>query len=263
VLTWRSVFTDTNGGREVVSYQIHRGDADDFAPGPLTLLATVTPGDFGSLTGEETYTDTNPAGVDSYRVVPVNGAGQTAADLPLPHLLPYSVAGIVPAQTSNFTVNLNPGSSVFYTDTEFVSTYIATRVYTGTQHPSANAAMLNRYYEIGTNAETYSARLCLSYDQTEVPVGIDEDRIRLCRWDDGPWSCPDRSAVSDATANVVCAENIDMLFGEWTLGAVGPTVVTVRDLQAADRTSTPIGLVLVPVVLFGVALIAARKRVLS
>jgi len=58
--------------------------------------------------------------------------------------------------------------------------------------------------------------------------------------------------------NAVCADNVTQ-FSDWTLGTVGPTAVTLNDLQAADRAISPIGWWLLAALALG-ALLFIRKR---
>jgi hypothetical protein len=106
----------------------------------------------------------------------------------------------------------------------------------------------------------FNTRLSLNYDQGEVG-SLDEDLLRLCRWSGSDWTCYPRSAQSDSAANVACADNVTA-FSDWTLGTVGPTAVTVRDLQAADRVAryAPIGLALIAMIVLGALVFVNHRR---
>ncbi len=107
-------------------------------------------------------------------------------------------------------------------------------------HPNANAAgggawMLARYYTL-TPTGSVDATVCLGYQDGELGT-IAEDQLRLCRWDTGAgqWSCLTRSASSSTTNNTVCADDVTQ-FSDWTLGAVGPNAVTLREFRASAPT---------------------------
>ncbi len=255
VLSWRPVFTDTADEREVVSYQIHRSLDSAFTPGPGTLIATVAPANFGTATGTETYTDAIAPANAYYRVMPINGAGQAATDLALPALSGNSILQAVLPDV-NVTVTLQAGSYLAYTSTG-TSTYVSVTVFANTPHPERTLGMIDRYYHLGSDAADFTARLCLSYDQSEAGA-IDEATLRLCRYTGSAWNCPTSTAYPDD--NLVCAENVTG-FSDWTFGAVGPNAVTVRDLQAADQPAAPIGWLTLAVLALG-ALVIIRKRVI-
>ena len=60
VVRWSPVVKDTLGDREVITaYQIHRSSNVSFTPDAGTLIATVTPANFGAAS--EIYTDTGAA----------------------------------------------------------------------------------------------------------------------------------------------------------------------------------------------------------
>lgn len=262
VLSWRPVFADTTNEREVVAYQIHRGDSAAFAPDATTLIATVAPANFGTSTGAETYTDVDGAGNGYYyRVVPVNSAGRAAAGLPIDAaadniaLATVSASSVITFAGQAASVNFSALGG---------ATYAGLQSFPDTPHPSANqnnggAYMLARYYNLSTDGAGFNARLCLGYDQSEVG-SLTENQLRLCRWTGAEWACYVRSAQSDVVNNVVCADNVTQ-FSDWTLGTVGPTAVTLNDLQAADRAISPIGWWLLAALALG-ALVLIRKRVI-
>lgn len=101
-------------------------------------------------------------------------------------------------------------------------------------HLNANVSMLGRYYEISAAGTGWLLdELCLHYDQSEVG-SLNESNIRLCRWTGTEWTCPARSA-SSIVDNLVCAANVTQ-FSDWSMGEVGPTVVTLSRFVARSAT---------------------------
>ncbi|CAG0933502.1 Amylopullulanase [Thermoflexales bacterium] len=231
VLRWAPVVKDTNADREVVTaYQVYRSLDPTFASS--SLIATVTPSNFGSIGGTLAYTDTGSGYY--YLVRPINGAGRSAQSEPL---------GVIPGNAYARTIETaGPQTFLDHASTLNVTTLgslaaITLTVYPGLPHPQADyqgggAVMLNRYYDIASAGSDFTAALCLTYQDSEVPVGVSEGALRLCRWTGSGWSCPDRAAASEVTANLVCADGVTQ-FSEWTLGATGPTVVQMAHLTAA------------------------------
>jgi len=262
VLSWRPVFTDTASEREVVSYQIYRGITATFTPATGTLIATVAPANFGAVNGIETYTHSGGASQGYYyRVVPVNSAGRAATALPF-NASSDNAASIVVSSSGVITF-AGQTTSVNFSATGG-ATYVELQSFPDTPHPNANqndggAYMLARYYHLTTDGVNFNTRLCLNYEQSEVG-SLDESLLRLCRWTGSAWTCYPRSAQSDVAANVACADNVTT-FSDWTLGTVGPTAVTLTDLQTADRATSPIGWLIAAALALGAGVII-RKRVI-
>jgi glycosidase len=254
VLRWSSVVKDTNNDREVVTaYRVYRSLDPTFATS--SLIATVTPSNFGSEDGTLTYTDTGTGYY--YLVRPVNGAGRSAVSEPL---------GVIPGNTYARTIETaSPQIFLDHASTLNVTTLgslsaITLTVHPGAAHPQANAAMVNRYYDITAPGSGFVAAVCLSYVDDEVPGGVSESNLRLCRWTGSGWACPDRATGSDVSANLVCADNVTQ-FSAWTLGAVGPNVVQTSSLTATTpRSDGGWWLLGVLAGLAGGALLIARAR---
>ena len=112
---------------------------------------------------------------------------------------------------------------------------------TKASHPNANAAgggslMLPRYYTL-TPTDSAAATVCLGYQDSELGA-ITEAALRLCRWTGTGWSCPVRAASSSTANNTVCADGVNT-FSDWTMGAVGPTAITLREFRAAAPQFEP------------------------
>ncbi len=176
-----------------------------------------------------------------YRVVPVNSAGRAATALPT-HASTDNVATAAVSSSGVITF-AGQTASVNFSATGG-ATYVELQSFPDTPHPYANqnnggTSILARYYHLDTDGVVFNTQLCLGYDQSEVG-SLDESLLRLCRWTGTDWACVVRSAQSDVLNNVVCADNVTQ-FSDWTLGAVGPTAVTLNDLQTTDRPAASIG----------------------
>ena len=120
-----------------------------------------------------------------------------------------------------------------------------------TRHPQASPSAglpdgtraLSRYFAIVPNAGAagYELDLCLNYDDAEVAQTVTaEDRLALCRWDGAAWHCYARGAGSDATANLVCADDVTAL-SDWivTEPAAPSSTPTPTVTPSATLTPTP------------------------
>jgi hypothetical protein len=116
-------------------------------------------------------------------------------------------------------------------------------------HPHGNAGMLPRYYNLRTDGVGWSLdELCLHYEERDVGT-LTEGLLRLCRWTGTGWSCPDRSASSNADDNLVCAAGVTS-FSDWTIGDVDPNATGVMGLHAGNGVESG------KAFLFGIALVA-------
>lgn len=81
LLKWNPIITDTTGGRELATaYEIHRSTTSSFTPGAGTLIATVTPSNYGNVNNQQTYTNTGAANTAYYYIVLAkNAAGKVSA----------------------------------------------------------------------------------------------------------------------------------------------------------------------------------------
>ncbi len=156
------------------------------------------------------------------------------------------------------------GASIDVTTIGNLSTLQVDRV--GAAHPNEDAAggataILDTYYTLTPDAsdQSFTLEVCLGYTDAELSGGT-EASLRLCRWTGSDWDCPDRSGSSNASTNTVCAAGVDTL-SDWTIGEVGPTTVTLTNLDAQAGAPEPqIALLILLTLMFVSGLTAAGLK---
>jgi hypothetical protein len=121
--------------------------------------------------------------------------------------------------------------------TQGTLTGLTLRGYPQTAHPLENHAglgslALDRYFSITPNsgAGGYSLRLCLNYDDAELG-SLSESTLQLCRWQATEWICLPRSAASDTSGNLACADQVTLL-SDWVVAGGSPTAVDLLRFEA-------------------------------
>jgi hypothetical protein len=177
-----------------------------------------------------------------------------------------ALSGVQNIAGTGITWLLNQVSYVDVT-TQGNLTGLTLRSYPNTAHPNENArgggaAMLDRYYSLVPNVNdgSFSLRLCLAYQDAQIPGGVPETDLKLCRWTGSVWSCPERSAASDTINNIACADNVTSL-SDWTIGSAGPTAIVLSHLAAgSNAVAGPVWVIGPAVLLMAAMALAWRHR---
>ncbi len=181
---------------------------------------------------------------------------QTSADIVVNGAVTRG-AGSVTQETRNISSDAAynfslAGVSVNFDNRDSLSSLVVRR--TESAPPNENAAgggahSLDRYYTLGSDANPIQAEMCFGYNDAELGE-LDENQLCLCRRIENGWGCPARGVSSNATANVVCADDISQ-FSDWVIGQTDPPAVKLQAFGARLRGQMWVGLAFGVVALVG------------
>jgi hypothetical protein len=139
--------------------------------------------------------------------------------------------------------NLQGQAAYVNVTTQGSLTGLTLRGYPQTAHEHENdngngALALDRYFTVTPNggASGYDLTLCLNYDDAELDW-LSETDLRLCRWAGTEYVCLPRSAASDTTLNLACADNVTTL-SDWIIAGGNPTAVELAGFEVWPEGST-------------------------